>query len=131
MRGWTMGCWVGGAVVQRWSRRNVAGPALFLVREAVPAYAGPRDAPAPAGAPDPAGNPADPAGERADALLALGDRIADLARSIQVAEAEMMRLIVEFDRRRGWAEAGFGSCAEWLAWRIGVLPNAARERVRT
>jgi 5-methylcytosine-specific restriction endonuclease McrA len=54
-----------------------------------------------------------------------------LARSIQVAEGEMMRLIVEFDRRRGWAEAGFGSCAEWLAWRIGTGLNAARERVRT
>ncbi|MEK9499357.1 DUF222 domain-containing protein, partial [Gemmatimonadota bacterium DH-20] len=54
-----------------------------------------------------------------------------MARSIQVAEAEMMRLIVEFDDRRGWEEAGFGSCAEWLAWRIGVRPNAARERVRT
>ncbi|NNK63523.1 MAG: DUF222 domain-containing protein, partial [Gemmatimonadetes bacterium] len=95
------------------SLRGAVRPALFLVRESAPAYAAARS------------------GERADALLALGDRIADLARSIQVAEAEMMRLIVEFDRRRGWAEAGFGSCAEWLAWRIGVLPNAARERVRT
>ncbi|NNK62503.1 MAG: DUF222 domain-containing protein, partial [Gemmatimonadetes bacterium] len=61
----------------------------------------------------------------------MGDRIAELARSIQVAEAEMMQLIVEFDERRGWAEAGFPSCAEWLAWRIGVRLNAARERVRT
>jgi 5-methylcytosine-specific restriction endonuclease McrA len=72
-----------------------------------------------------------PAGRRADELLELGDRIAELARSIQVAEAQMMRLIVEFDARRGWAEAGFSSCAEWLAWRVGVRLNAARERVRT
>ena len=115
-----MGCRVCGAGVPRWSQRTLSGPTLFLVCEAAPEYAGARGAPSP-----------DSAGERADALLALGDRIAELARSIQVAEAEMMRLIVEFDRRRGWAEAGFGSCAEWLAWRIGVLPNAARERVRT
>lgn len=66
-----------------------------------------------------------------DELLELGDRIAEIARSIQAAEGEMMRLIVEFDRRRGWAEAGFTSCAEWLAWRIGIGLNAARERVRT
>jgi 5-methylcytosine-specific restriction endonuclease McrA len=70
-------------------------------------------------------------GDHADEALLLGDRIAELARSIQAAEAEMMRLIVEFDDMRGWAEAGFGSCAEWLAWRIGIQPGAARERVRT
>ena len=64
-------------------------------------------------------------------VLELGNRIAELARSIQVAEAGMMQLIVEFDDRRGWEGVGFGSCAEWLAWRIGIRPNAARERVRT
>lgn len=74
---------------------------------------------------------ADPAGERADALLEVGDRIAELQRAIGVAQAEMMRLIVEFDDGRGWADAGFPNCAEWLAWRTGMGRNAARERVRT
>ncbi|MEK9506478.1 hypothetical protein WI523_18080, partial [Gemmatimonadota bacterium CCK-12] len=60
----------------------------------------PASSPVPASAPVPASIPApDSDGERADALLELGDRIAELARSIQVAEAEMMRLIVEFDDR--------------------------------
>lgn len=102
---------------------------LTLVRESAPRY----------GAIDPSWTDptadvvqlADLADRSADDLLALGDRIAELARSIQVAEAEMMRLIVEFDERRGWKEAGFPNCAEWLAWRIGVRLGAARERVRT
>jgi hypothetical protein len=65
-----------------------------------------------------------------DEALDLGDRIADLARRIQVAEYELLCLIAEFDDHRAWAPAGFGSCAEWLTWRIGCKPNAARERVR-
>ncbi|MEQ9569708.1 MAG: DUF222 domain-containing protein [Longimicrobiales bacterium] len=93
---------------------------LLLVRESAPTYG--------AAVADAA---VDPAGERADALLELGDRIAELDRSIRVAEAEMMRLIVEFDDARGWAVAGFPNCAEWLAWRISIRANAARERVRT
>lgn len=128
---------MGGYGVSNWSRGRCAarrdagvwrvgrGGAVpgGLVREAAPAYAsGWVQAPAAI---------MDEAAARADDLLELGDRIAELARSIQVAEAEMMRLIVEFDDRRGWEEAGFGSCAEWLAWRIGVRPNSARERVRT
>jgi hypothetical protein len=42
-----------------------------------------------------------------------------------------MRLLAEFHHREGWQDTGFGSTAEWLAWRIGILPGAARERVRT
>ena len=71
----------------------------------------------------------DPAGERTDALLELGDRIAELERSIGVAQAEIMRLIVECDEARGWGDAGFPNCAEWLAWRTGMGRTAARERV--
>ncbi len=41
-----------------------------------------------------------------------------------------MALIADFDRRGGWMD-GFGSCAEWLAWRIGMKIGSARERVRT
>ena len=41
----------------------------------------------------------------------------------------MMTLIADFDRRGGWKD-GFGSCAEWLAWKIGIKIGPARERVR-
>ena len=42
-----------------------------------------------------------------------------------------MTLIAEFDRRGGWKDGGYSSCAEWLAWRIGTKIGTARERVRT
>jgi hypothetical protein len=37
----------------------------------------------------------------------------------------------EFDERCGWQKWGFGSCAEWLAWRCDLSLSAARENVRT
>ena len=69
------------------------------------------------------------AGKPADDLARLGERIAELAARINSAEAQMMTLIADFDRRGGWKD-GFGSCAEWLAWRIGIKIGPARERVR-
>ena len=65
-----------------------------------------------------------------DELFQLGERIAELAARINAAESRMMMLIADFDRRGGWKD-GFGSCAEWLAWRIGIKIGPARERVRT
>ena len=64
-------------------------------------------------------------------LARLGERIAELAERINAAEAQMMTLIADFDRRGGWRGGGFGSCAEWLAWKIGIKIGPARERVRT
>ncbi|MYF61826.1 MAG: DUF222 domain-containing protein [Gammaproteobacteria bacterium] len=69
------------------------------------------------------------AGKRDDDLARLGDRIAELAAGINAAQARMMTLIADFDRRGGWKD-GFGSCAEWLAWKIGIKIGPARERVR-
>ena len=69
------------------------------------------------------------AGKPDDDLAKLGDRIAELAAGINAAEAQMMALIADFDRRGGWKD-DFGSCAEWLAWRIGIKIGPARERVR-
>ncbi|MYC97787.1 MAG: DUF222 domain-containing protein [Gammaproteobacteria bacterium] len=69
------------------------------------------------------------AGKRDDDLARLGDRIAELAAGINAAEAQMMTLIADFDRRGGWKD-DFGSCAEWLAWKIGIKIGPARERVR-
>ncbi|MDE0260050.1 MAG: DUF222 domain-containing protein [Gammaproteobacteria bacterium] len=64
-------------------------------------------------------------------LRKLGERIAELAARINSAEARMMTLIAEFDRRGGWKDGGYSSCAEWLAWRTGTKIGTARERVRT
>ena len=65
-----------------------------------------------------------------DELYRLGERIAELAARINSAEARMMTLIADFDRRGGWKDGGYSSCAEWLAWRLGMKIGPARERVR-
>jgi 5-methylcytosine-specific restriction endonuclease McrA len=59
----------------------------------------------------------------------LGDRIAEFSAHLQAATGRLLDLIREFDARRGW-NTGFRSCAEWLAWRVGLDVGAARERVR-
>ncbi len=51
---------------------------------------------------------------------------ADLASSL----CEWLHLIEEFDRKRGWEEAGLQSCAAWLSWTCSVAPGTAREYVR-
>lgn len=61
---------------------------------------------------------------------ALADQIAELSAYMHAAEHRLLELILEFDVREGWGDAGFRSCAQWLSWRTGVAPGAARERVR-
>jgi hypothetical protein len=62
-------------------------------------------------------------------LERLGDEIAELSAHLDAATAPLLTLIREFDARGGW-NTGFRSCAEWLAWRVGMDLGAARERVR-
>src|SRR5262245_55465138 len=62
-------------------------------------------------------------------LERLGDEIAALSAHLDAATARLLELIREFDARGGWGN-GFSSCAEWLSWRVGLDPGAARERVR-
>jgi len=69
--------------------------------------------------------PEEPAAE----LDRLGDEIAELSAHLEAATAHLLDLIREFDARAGW-NTGFRSCAAWLAWRVGLDPGAARERVR-
>jgi hypothetical protein len=67
------------------------------------------------------------------AALSLGeleDEIATLASHIYAGTYRWLELVGEVDRRGSWADAGCGSCAEWLAWRCALLPRAAREHVR-
>jgi Domain of unknown function (DUF222) len=59
----------------------------------------------------------------------LGDEIATLSATLDAATARLLTLLREFDAGGGWAN-GFRSCAEWLSWRVGLDPGAARERVR-
>ena len=86
--------------------------------------------PAPAGLPDesPPREPATAPGHRGAQLARLGDRIAELSARIQAATHELLVLIREFDEQDGWH--GCQSCAQWLSWRAGLSPGAAREHVR-
>ena len=65
-----------------------------------------------------------------DDLFQLGERIVELAARINIATYEMLTLIAEFDRREGWADESFTSCAEWLAVTTGRTLGTARENVR-
>ena len=66
--------------------------------------------------------------DRRGQLARLGDRIAELSARIQAATYELLVLIREFDEQQGWD--GCLSCAQWLSWRAGLSPRAAREHVR-
>ena len=76
---------------------------------------------------EPAPRPWCPDGPQAE-VVALGDRIAELSARISAATWELLSLIHQLDERYGWA--GYTSCAEWLGWRTGLAPGAAREHVR-
>ncbi len=67
--------------------------------------------------------------ERVAKLDRLGDEIAELSAQLDAATARLLDLILDFDARGGW-NTGFRSCAEWLTWRVGLDPGAAREKVR-
>ena len=96
----------------------------------IPDVPAPRLHPADAIVPEsdaPAPRPWCPDGPQAE-VVALGDRIAELSARISAATWELLSLIHQFDERYGWA--GCTSCAEWLGWRTGLAPGAAREHVR-
>jgi len=65
--------------------------------------------------------------ERVDALA---DDIALCAARLHCVEHELLTNIRRFDELKGWVWQGSRSAAEWLSWRIGVGPVAAREKVR-
>ena len=58
----------------------------------------------------------------------MGERIAELSSRIQAATYELLVLIREFDADIGWS--GWNSASQWLSWRTGLAPGAAREHVR-
>jgi Domain of unknown function (DUF222) len=63
-------------------------------------------------------------------LERLEDEITSLAGHINAATCRFLVLVGEFERRAGWERWGCRSCADWLSWRCGLGPRAAREHVR-
>ena len=53
-----------------------------------------------------------------------------LAGPLNAANARLLALVAELDRRKGWAEWGVKSMAHWLSWKCGFSLGAAREKVR-
>jgi hypothetical protein len=72
----------------------------------------------------------DQAGLAADARMERMDRVAVLYAEITAASREFLRALAECDREGDWAEEGFASCADWLAWRVGITRHTASEKVR-
>lgn len=62
----------------------------------------------------------------------LGDEVAELAAQIHAANYRLLARLREFDRlfQEAGGSWGFRTCAEWLSWRTGIGPGAAREKVR-
>ena len=65
-----------------------------------------------------------------DARVERMDRVAVLFGEITAATREFLKALAYSDRHRDWEDEGFGSCAEWLAWRIGITKGTANEKVR-
>src|SRR5262245_18735338 len=57
--------------------------------------------------------------------------IGRLVRQMNADSYRMLLLVREFDNRFAWKRWSCKSCADWLAWRTGISPSAAREKVRT
>lgn len=61
----------------------------------------------------------------------LGVGIKGAATAQAACDAELLRLLAEFDAGRGWAwYEGIDSCAHWLAWACSMVLGTAREHVR-
>ena len=60
----------------------------------------------------------------------LADLITTWAGRLAAGEAELLRLLGEFDAREAWAELGMLSCAHWIAWRLGMTLSTAKAKVR-
>jgi Domain of unknown function (DUF222)/HNH endonuclease len=63
-------------------------------------------------------------------LEELETQICELAAHLAATTCRWLLLIAEFDARRGWADWGAKSCAQWLCWRCSIGRVTAREHVR-
>ena len=57
-------------------------------------------------------------------------QITALSGQMNAANHRWLLLIAEFDRRKGWIDGAFVSCAHWLHFKCGLDLGAAREKVR-
>ena len=69
--------------------------------------------------------PAVPDLSRHAARERLEDKITELAAHIAAATYDLLLLIGQYDREKGWVEHGLASCAHWLQWRCGTNLGAA------
>ncbi len=60
----------------------------------------------------------------------LGDRIAALCAQITLSEHALLTALREFEASSEWVSQGALTCAQWLSWRVGMGPEASRERMR-
>jgi hypothetical protein len=60
----------------------------------------------------------------------LDQEIAGLSAHLDAATHRLLECIRRFDEAGGWHDQGAVSCAHWLAWRVGLDPATAREKVR-
>ncbi len=60
----------------------------------------------------------------------LGEQICSLYAQINLATYALLKLIHAFDENRGYAREGCKTTAQWLTYRCGIGPAAAREKVR-
>jgi len=61
----------------------------------------------------------------------LAAEITELAGHLNAGAYRFLKLIAEFDHRKGWSDSATQSCAHWLNWKCGIDMGAAREKVRT
>lgn len=65
-----------------------------------------------------------------ESLMVLEGRITSMAARLAAETREWLRLVAEFNRRKGWVQWGMRSMAHWLSWSCSVGPGVAREYVR-
>jgi Domain of unknown function (DUF222) len=56
--------------------------------------------------------------------------IGELCGNIAAAQARLLKSLAEFDQLAGWAVDGIKSFPQWLAWRCGIAPGAARDHIK-
>ena len=54
----------------------------------------------------------------------------ELAAHLDAGACRFLLLLAEFDERRGWADWGCRSAAQWLSWRCGIGLVAGRQKVK-
>ncbi len=62
-------------------------------------------------------------------LGALDSAIGELAAHLNAATCRLLELLAELDAAAGWADDGARSPGQWLAWRCGISPAAAKDHL--